>query len=141
MLALRSKKYTPDTVIDTNPGWIRVGKNIVRDHENVHVLTLTEIIKKSSNVGIAKIMLTLSPNDFWQVLKNAGFGEMTEIAFPGEQSGALVHHNPWGQFVYATMTIGYGLSVTTLQLARGLWNFGSSGEKVAGDFAAPGSCP
>ncbi len=129
-LALASKKFTPNTAIDTNPGWMRVGRNIVRDHENCHVLTITEIIKKSSNVGIAKIMLTLSPNAFWQLLSNAGFGELTEVAFPGEQTGSLIKHNPWGQFVYATMTFGYGLSTNTLQLARGYMIFAHQGQRI-----------
>lgn len=129
-LALRSKHFTPETIINTSPGWMRVGKNLVRDHANVGEATLTDIIKRSSNVGIAKVMLTLSPDAFWNVLKNVGFGEPTEIAFPGEQTGSLVHHHPWGQFVYATMTIGYGLSANTLQLARAYNVLANNGKKL-----------
>ena len=129
-LALASKKYTPDTVIDTTPGWMRVGRNVVRDHRSLHKLSITEIIQKSSNVGIAKIMLTLSPNAFWQLLSDSGFGEVSEISFPGEQSGSLLRHNPWGQFVYATMTFGYGMSVNTLQLARAYLIFAHEGMRL-----------
>ena len=128
-LALRSKKFTPDTLIDTSPGWMRVGRNLVRDHNNNEVISMTDIIKKSSNVGVAKIMLTLSPNEYWQLLSDAGFGKPTEITFPGEQTGSLVHHNPWGQFVYATMTFGYGLSANTLQLARAYMILANAGKK------------
>lgn len=126
-LALESKKISPSTMIDTYPGWVKIGKNIVRDHESNAWLSVADIIKKSSNVGVAKIMMGQSPDAYWALMNKAGFGELTEIGFPGEQRGSLVHHNPWGQFVYATMTIGYGLSVTTLQLARAYLIFANQG--------------
>lgn len=129
-VALNSKKFTPDTLVDTEPGWMRVGKNVVRDHNNNHVISMTDIIKKSSNVGVAKIMLTLPPDTFWQLLSNSGFGASTEVNFPGEQAGSLVHHNPWGQFVYATMTFGYGLSVTALQLGRAYTMLAHNGVRI-----------
>lgn len=127
-LALAHKRVTPATLIDTSPGWMRIGKNIVRDHETQGVLSVSDIIKKSSNVGVAKIMLTLSPNDYWSLLNRLGFGQNTEITFPGEQNGSLERHNPWGQFVYATMTIGYGLSANLLQLARAYTIFATDGK-------------
>ncbi len=126
-LALESKKITPNTLFDTAPGWFRIGKNVVRDHESNAWLSVTDIIKKSSNVGVSKIMLGQSPDAYWNLMNSAGFGQPTEVTFPGEQSGSLEHHNPWGQFVYATMTIGYGLSVTTLQLARAYLTFANEG--------------
>jgi cell division protein FtsI (penicillin-binding protein 3) len=129
-LALSSKKITPNTMIDTSPGYFRIGKNIVRDHESKAWLSVADIIKVSSNVGVAKIMLNQSPNAFWSLMNNSGFGESTEIGFPGEQSGSLVHHNPWGQFVYATMTIGYGMSSNTLQLARAYTIFANGGRRL-----------
>lgn len=129
-LALASKKISPSTMIDTSPGWMRVGKNIVRDHENKASLSVADIIKKSSNVGVTKIMLNQSPNAYWSLMDKVGFGQPTEIRFPGEQSGSLVHHNPWGQFVYATMTIGYGMSSTTLQLARSYLVFANEGKRL-----------
>lgn len=129
-LALASKHFAPNTMIDTHPGWMKVGRNIVRDHESQDMLSVTEVIKKSSNVGVVKMMLTLSPNDFWNLMHRAGFGESTEIGFPGEQSGSLIQHNPWGQFVYATMTIGYGMSVNVLQLARAYTIFANQGKRL-----------
>ena len=129
-MALASKKVSPSTMIDTSPGWMRIGKNIVRDHVSKDWLSVSDIIKKSSNVGVAKIMLDQSPNAFWSVMNKAGFGQMTEVNFPGEQSGSLVHHNPWGQFVYVTMTFGYGLSVNTLQLARAYLIFANAGKSL-----------
>jgi cell division protein FtsI (penicillin-binding protein 3) len=133
-LALASKKITPQTMIDTTPGWMRVGKNIVKDHQSIGLVSVSEIIQKSSNVGVAKIMLNFSPNAFWQLMNSLGFGESTETAFPGEQNGSLVHHNPWGQFVYATMTFGYGMSANTLQLAHAYTVFANAGKIIPVSF-------
>lgn len=96
----------------------------------IRFFQLQILLKKSSNVGVAKIMLNQSPNAFWSLMNSAGFGEASEIAFPGEQTGSLVHHNPWGQFVYATMTIGYGMSANTLQLARAYTIFANEGKRL-----------
>lgn len=117
-VALASGKFKPNTVIDTYPGWFRVGHNIVKDHESHPFLTVTEVLQKSSNVGVAKMLLTLPPERLWNLLHNVGFGEATGVGFPGEQSGVLVARQRWGQFVYATLSIGYGFSTTTLQLAN-----------------------
>lgn len=116
--ALDSGHFKPNTVIDTSPGWIRVGHNIVMDHERQGLLTVTQVLQKSSNVGVTKMVLSLPSNQLWDELHRMGFGEPTGIAFPGEQDGSLVKHDPWGQFVLATMAFGYGISATPLQLAR-----------------------
>lgn len=116
--ALDSGHFKPDTVIDTAPGWLRVGKNLVVDHESNGLLTVTQILQKSSNVGVTKMVLSLPPNQLWSELHRVGFGQATGIAFPGEQEGSLVKHDPWGQFTLATLAFGYGISVTPLQLAR-----------------------
>lgn len=117
-LALQTGKYKPDSIINTYPGWIRLDRSVVKDHQNNKELTLTEIIKKSSNVGIAKVILSLNPDEFWELLSNVGFGDYSGLDFPGEQMGSLVHHHPWGDFVLATLAMGYGVSVNTLQLAH-----------------------
>ena len=66
-IALESGKFKPDTVIDTYPGWMRVGHNIVKDHESHDWLTVTQVLQKSSNVGISKMVLTLPPNRLWSL--------------------------------------------------------------------------
>lgn len=116
--ALDSGHFKPNTLIDTSPGWIRLGHNVVMDHERQGVLTVTQVLQKSSNVGVTKMVLSLPPNQLWDELHRMGFGEPTGVAFPGEQDGSLVKHDPWGQFVLATMAFGYGISATPLQLAR-----------------------
>ncbi len=116
--ALASGKFKPDTVIDTYPGWMRVGHNLVRDEHQNGELTVTQILALSSNVGVTKMLLSLPPDQLWEILHKVGFGEATGIGFPGEQNGVLIKHNPWGQFTLATLGFGYGMSATTLQLAR-----------------------
>lgn len=116
--ALDSGHFKPNTVIDTYPGWLRVGHNVVRDEHGCGPMTVTQIMQRSSNVGVTKMILSLPPNQLWSLLHRVGFGEVTGIGFPGEQRGSLVKHDPWGAFVVATLGFGYGVSVTPLQLAR-----------------------
>jgi cell division protein FtsI (penicillin-binding protein 3) len=116
--ALDSKKYTPDTIIDTYPGWLRVGKNLVRDEHSKGPMTVTQILQISSNVGVTKIILSLPPDQLWSLLHRVGFGEATGIEYPGEQSGKLLKQDPWKPFALATLSFGYGISVTPLQLAQ-----------------------
>lgn len=128
--ALEAGKITPDTVIDTSPGWMRVGHNVVRDENNNGVLNISQIIQHSSNMGAAKIVLSLPPDQLWSLLHRVGFGEQTGIGFPGEQNGTLIRHNPWGSFVLATMSFGYGLSATALQLTHAYSVFANYGVKI-----------
>lgn len=128
--ALEAGKITPDTLIDTSPGWMRVGRNVVRDEKNNGVLSISQIIQRSSNMGAAKIVLSLPPDQLWSLLHRVGFGEVTGIGFPGEQNGTLIKHNPWGSFVLATMSFGYGLSATFLQLTHAYSVFANDGIKI-----------
>ena len=116
--ALESGKYTPDTKIDTNPGWMVIDGNTINDeHINHGVLTVTGVLQKSSNVGVAKMTLSLPPEHLWAVLHGFGFGERTASGFPGEASGSLINRRIWRPFVLATLAFGYAISVTPLQLA------------------------
>ncbi|MBN2689899.1 MAG: penicillin-binding protein 2 [Gammaproteobacteria bacterium] len=129
--ALDSGKYTPDTKIDTNPGWMVVGGNTINDeHVNHGVITVTQVLQKSSNVGAAKMTLSLPPEQLWNLLYRFGFGERTTSGFPGEASGSLVDHRVWRPFVLATLAFGYGVSATTLQLARAYAIIANDGKKV-----------
>lgn len=129
-LALHSGKYTPDTIIDTSPGWVRVGRNIVKDEHNNGPMTLTRILQASSNVGASKIILTLPPNDLWNLLHVMGFGESTGIGFPGERSGKLIKRDVWKPFALATLSFGYGITVTPLQLAHAYATVANEGVKT-----------
>lgn len=116
--ALESGQYRPNTPIDTSPGIFRVGMNTVRDVRNYGVLNVSGVIQKSSNVGASKIALSMSPEGFWSLLSRAGFGASTGSTFPGEAAGLLTNFEGWDDIELATLSFGYGLSVTCLQLAQ-----------------------
>ncbi|MHB1947518.1 MAG: peptidoglycan D,D-transpeptidase FtsI family protein [Gammaproteobacteria bacterium] len=128
--ALDSGKYKPNTIIDTYPGWLRVGHNLVKDEHSKGPMTVTQILQISSNVGATKMILTLPPNSLWHLLHRVGFGEETGIYFPGERSGALVKRDVWPPFALATLSFGYGISATTLQLARAYATIANEGIKI-----------
>src|SRR5579885_393586 len=127
---LESGRIKPNSVIDTSPGWMRVGRNVVKDEKNNGIIDIATILSVSSNMGAAKIVLSLPPDQLWSMLHRVGFGESSGIGFPGEQSGILVKHNPWGSFILATLAFGYGLSATTLQIAHAYSVICNNGEKL-----------
>ncbi len=116
--ALQSGHYRPDSLIDTAPGYYRVGGHTVRDNRNYGLIDVTTVIQKSSNVGASKIALSLSPETIWQAFHRVGFGEPTSADFPGESSGVFTDYEGWSQLERATLSFGYGVAVTALQLAR-----------------------
>ncbi|WP_039669614.1 peptidoglycan D,D-transpeptidase FtsI family protein [Coxiella burnetii] len=118
-LALESGRYKPDTQINTNPGWMKIGGYRIHDDLNYGVVTLTQLLQKSSNIAAAKILLSLTPQHYYTLLHAFGFGERTTSGFPGESNGALIPYETWVPSVVATLAYGYGLAVTTLQLAQG----------------------
>lgn len=128
--ALESGRFKPDSVIDTSPGWMRVGHSVVRDEHNNGILSLEQILQISSNMGAAKVVLGLPPNQLWSVLHRVGFGESAGVGFPGEQNGVLIQHNPWGQFILATLSFGYGMSATPLQIIRAYSVLANDGIKI-----------
>jgi len=117
-MALESKKYKPDTIIDTTPGTLKVGRNTIRDAKNYGKLDVTHVITKSSNVGASKIALSMDAERMWSMFNRLGFGVVTASGFPGESAGLLSHFSRWHDIEQATLSFGYGLSVTPLQLAH-----------------------
>jgi len=116
--ALESGKYTPGSIIDTTPGSFQVGDRTFRDVHNHGVLTVAGIIEKSSNVGISKIALALNKKSIWEMLRHAGFGQTTGVQLPGEVLGLLNPYSSWVPVDQASISFGYGISVTPIQLAR-----------------------
>jgi cell division protein FtsI (penicillin-binding protein 3) len=125
--------YHPDSVIETPETW-RVGKKLVRDVHPHPQMTVTEIIQKSSNVGSVRLAMSLTPEQYWDVLRRAGFGEKPGSGFPGETAGRLRDAASWKPVEHATMAYGYGLSVSLLQLARAYMAFANDGEVVPLSF-------
>lgn len=107
----------PDIVIETH-GFHRVGRHLVRDIHDYGDLDLTATLKKSSNVAASKIALAMPSDYFWGFYNKLGFGELPGVGFPGETSGFLLDYQSWGDFEKATLSFGYSLSTSALQLAR-----------------------
>ncbi|MDM8560386.1 penicillin-binding protein 2 [Candidatus Parabeggiatoa sp. HSG14] len=125
--ALESGKYTPSSIINTHPGYLRLGKYTIRDSRNYGTINLAMIIKKSSNVGASKIGLSLSPKQLWQTLTQVGLGQKSSSGFPGEVRGYLPHFNKWHTARQASISFGYGVNLTLLQLARAYASLGNNG--------------
>ena len=116
--ALESGKWTPTTPVDTNPGTFLLAGHVIHDVANHGMLDVTGVLTHSSNVGAAKISLTLSSEHMYDIFHRFGFGETTGCGFPGESPGMLPIARSWGVLEKATLAYGYGLNVTTLQLAQ-----------------------
>lgn len=116
--ALETGKYTPTTPVDTTPGTINVSGHTISDHHNYGPIDVTRIITKSSNVGATKLALSLEPEHMWDTYNRFGFGDVTGTGFPGESAGVLRNYRRWRKVEQATLSYGYGLSVTVLQLAE-----------------------
>ncbi len=126
---LASGQYKADSVIDTSPGYFKVGNTPVEDEHNLGVIDLATILAKSSNVGAAKIALSLQPEQIWSTLSALGLGQVSGSGFPGESAGMLSNYAHWRPVGIATLSHGYGLSVTPLQLAHAYATIGAGGIK------------
>ena len=116
--ALEAGMVSPATRIDTRPGYIRVGSKTIRDHRNYGVIDVTTVLTKSSNVGATKLALSMDQQVLPGLFERFGFGHATGIPFPGESDGLLPYRKQWRDIEQATLSYGYGLSVTALQLAQ-----------------------
>ena len=126
--ALESGMYRADTKIQTAPGTMKIGPATIHDTHPQGVLTVAEMIQKSSNVGAAKIALTLDKQFMWNVYNQLGLGHVEGVGFPGEAAGRLRPFKNWRPIEVATMSFGNGISVTLLQMARLYTVFANEGE-------------
>lgn len=126
--ALEAGKVKPETLINTSGGALTIGDYTIHDSHPDSVLSVAQVIQKSSNVGAAKMALSLSPEVFWRDLNESGFGEPTGCGFPGESPGRLRDYKTWRPIEQATMAYGNGISVNLLQLARAYTVFANDGE-------------
>jgi cell division protein FtsI (penicillin-binding protein 3) len=141
--ALESGRYRPDTRVDTRPGTFRVAGKTIRDVHPYGLIDVATVIKKSSNVGTARIALSLPPERLWGILVRMGFGGTTGSGFPGESRGVLREFQRWRTLDHAILSFGYGLSVTPLQLARAYAVLAAGGKRrevsfLSMDDALPG---
>lgn len=120
----------PNDVINTSPGWIRLGGRRVSDPINRGEQTITQILENSSNVGTAKIALATGINNMLDTYAAVGFGNDTGVAMLGESFGILQNRQRWSDFEIATLSYGYGMSATTLQLAQMYAIIANGGKRV-----------
>lgn len=125
--AIEAGLFTPDTKIQTAPGYMNIGRRTIHDAHAHGVLTVSEVIQKSSNIGSAKMALAMDSKYFWSVFNQMGLGAKTRIGFPGEASGRLRDFKTWKPIEQATMSYGHGISLTLLQLARAYTVFANHG--------------
>ena len=132
--ALEEGVITPRTIFDTNPGWIANGRYRTTDTHNYGVLDTTGVITKSSNVGVSMMVAKLDDRDFYDYVRRMGYGESTHSGFPGEAAGLLPAPDRWYGTTKQTMSYGYGLSATPLQIAQAYAALGNGGQLVAPTF-------
>ncbi|MBD7922649.1 penicillin-binding protein 2 [Xanthomonas sp. CFBP 8703] len=133
--ALKAGVVTKDTLIDTNPGYMAIGRFTIKDvPRNNGVLTVTGVITRSSNIGAAKIAAKLPDQTFYDQIHSYGYGSAPHSGFPGESAGVLPSPARWSGSSKTTMSYGYGLSVTPLQIARAYCALGNGGKLVTPTF-------
>jgi cell division protein FtsI (penicillin-binding protein 3) len=129
-LALEKGKFRYDTPIQTAPGRFTIGNATIHDSHANGVLTVAQVIQKSSNVGIAKIALSFPSETLWDMYDSLGFGTPLKLGFPGEVGGRLRPWKKWQPIEQATMSYGNGISVTLIQLARAYLVFAREGDLI-----------
>ncbi|MSQ51323.1 MAG: penicillin-binding protein 2 [Betaproteobacteria bacterium] len=133
-LAIEEGRVRPDTVIQTSPGKLIIGRATVSDAHPLGALSVAQVIQKSSNVGTSKIALSLKREDMWEMFSRSGFGVAPRVPFPGAVSGKLRPHKTWRPIEQVTMSYGYGLSVSLFQLAQAYTIFARDGELAPVSF-------
>jgi cell division protein FtsI (penicillin-binding protein 3) len=126
--ALEAGLFKPETVIQTAPGYLTIGNRTIHDAHPQGALTVSQVIQKSSNVGAAKMALSLPAENMWTLFRQVGFGAVPDSGFPGEVPGKLRAYATWKPIEQATMSYGHGISVSLLQLARAYTVFANDGE-------------
>ena len=129
-LALESGRVTPSTLINTAPGRITITGSTINDAHPHGVLTVAEVIQKSSNVGTVKLALSMPARELWETYTAIGLGQKPRIDFPGAVTGRLRPYKTWRPIEHATMSYGYGLSASLFQLARAYTVFARDGELI-----------
>ena len=129
-LALEKGIVKPETLIQTAPGKLQMGTATITDAHPHGVLSVNEVIQKSSNVGTVKIAMQMQPHDMWEVFTQVGLGQKPQVPFPGAVAGKVRAYKTWRPIEQATMSYGYGLSASLFQLAQAYTVFAHDGEMV-----------
>lgn len=140
-LALETRRVTPTTNIQTAPGKITIGKATIGDAHPHGVLTVSQIIEKSSNVGTTKLALQMQPQEMWEMFTTVGFGQQPKFGFPGAVAGRVRPYKSWRPIEQATMSYGHGISVSLIQLARSYMVFARDGDMIPWTFQKANDLP
>ena len=128
--ALETGRVTPTTPIQTAPGSITITGSTIRDAHAYGVLSVAEVIQKSSNVGTVKMAMQMDRREMWELFSQVGFGQKPQLQFPGAVTGRLRPYKTWRPIEQATMSYGYGLSTSLFQLAQAYTVFARDGEVI-----------
>jgi cell division protein FtsI (penicillin-binding protein 3) len=140
-LALETKRVRPDTVYDVSGGRIQVGDRVIRDSHPKTALTVSQIIQKSSNVGMTKIALPIPAEEMWEIFTKSGFGQAPRFGFPGAVAGRVRPHKSWRPVEQANMAFGHGISVSLIQLARSYMIYARDGDIIPLSFTKVNEIP
>ncbi len=140
-LALEKGVVKPETVIQTAPGKLTIGSATISDSHAHGPLSVGDIIKVSSNIGTAKIAMQMQPQQMWDMFSSVGLGQAPKLGFPGAVAGRLRPYKNWRPIEQATMSYGYGLSVSLLQIARAYTTFARNGDMIPLTFFKTNGAP
>jgi cell division protein FtsI (penicillin-binding protein 3) len=129
-LALETGRVTPLSMVQTAPGYVVIGGARISDSHAHGLLTVQQVIQKSSNIGTLKLALQMQPREMWELFSEVGFGQKPHIAFPGAVGGRLRPYKTWKPVEQATMSYGYGLSASLFQMARSYTVFANDGQII-----------
>ena len=129
-MGLQSGRFHPDTLIDTSPGYMSVGRRTIKDTHNYGLIDVSKVIIKSSNVGVTKIALSFPVEKFRSLLSDIGYGRSTQLGLPGEINGILPDRKKWRPIEHATLAYGYGFSVTPVQIAQAYTVLATDGKRL-----------
>src|SRR5690606_19593762 len=129
-LGLERRIVTPNTMIDTAPGRMTIGTATIGDARSHGLLSVSQVIEKSSNIGTSKIALQMPPRDMWDLFTSVGFGQQPRIGFPGAVAGRVRPYKSWRPIEQATMSYGHGISLSLLQIAHAYMIFVRDGEMI-----------
>jgi cell division protein FtsI (penicillin-binding protein 3) len=129
-MAIEQGKVKPTSMIDTSPGKLTIGTATIGDTHTYGLLTVEQVLQKSSNVGTVKMALQLPPQRMWEGFTSLGFGQAPQLGFPGAVAGRVRPHKSWKPIEQATMSYGHGISVSLIQMARAYSVFARDGELI-----------
>jgi cell division protein FtsI (penicillin-binding protein 3) len=130
--ALETGRWKPSDKVEVYPGTLQLGKYTIRDVSRTEgpVLDLTGILINSSNVGMSKVAFDIGGETIYHLAQKIGLGQPTGLDFPGERVGNLPNYRDWKKAETATLSYGYGLSVTAIQLAHAFSVLANNGRMV-----------